>query len=60
MACRMSADCSGAPGDDLGMMTREHCCLNTANSLGFSDGEVCSPCIGECIITDSSRTGTIR
>ena len=46
--CRASADCSGAPGDDLGVMTIEQCCTNdTINGFGFSDGESCLPCIGE-------------
>ena len=46
----MSTDCSGAPGDDLGVMSIEECCLNTPNSLGFSEGQSCSTCIGECIV----------
>ena len=46
----MSANCSGAPGDDLGEMTREECCVSDMiNGLGFSIGESCSPCIGECV-----------
>ena len=49
IVCRASADCNGAPGDVLGMKTIKECCLNTPNGLGFSDGELCSPCIGECI-----------
>ena len=49
VVCRASADCSGAPDDELGMMTIEECCLNTPNGLGFSEEEVCSPCIGECM-----------
>ena len=47
--CRASSDCVGGPGDDLGVMTIEECCLETPNGLGFSEGEVCSPCIGECM-----------
>ena len=49
VVCRLSADCNGAPGDDLGVMTIEQCCLETPNGLGFNEGEVCSPCIGECV-----------
>ena len=49
VVCRASADCSGAPGDNLGVMTIEECCLETPNGLGFSVGETCSPCIGECM-----------
>ena len=44
--CRASADCSGA---NLGMMTIEECCNNAVNGLGFTEGENCSPCIGECM-----------
>ena len=47
VVCRASNDCNGAPGDDLGVMTIEQCCLNTPNSLGFSEGEICSACISE-------------
>ena len=47
--CRTSIDCNGAPGDDLGLMAITQCCLNTPNGLGFSDGEVCIPCIGEYV-----------
>ena len=50
VVCRASINCSGAPGDDLGVtLTIEECCLNVPNSLGFSEGEVCSSCVGECI-----------
>ena len=47
--CRASTDCNGGPGDDLGLMTREQCCFNTPNGLGFSNAEFCSPCTGEYI-----------
>ena len=47
--CRASVDCNGAPGDDLGVMTIGQCCLETPNGLGFSEGEVCSSCIGEYV-----------
>ena len=49
VVCRASTDCNGAPGDDLGVMTIKECCLNTPNSLAFSEGEFCTPCIGECM-----------
>ena len=50
VVCRASTNCNGAPGDVLGVMTIEKCCMNdTINSLGFSEGNICSPCIGECI-----------
>ena len=48
VVCRASTNCSGVPGDDLGVMTIEECCMNdTVNGLGFTEGEICSPCIGE-------------
>ena len=49
--CRRSANCSGVPGDDLGEMTIEECCTSDAiNGLGFSEGDMCSQCIGECVL----------
>ena len=48
VVCRNTSDCSDA--SDLGLMTAEECCVNTPNALGFSDGEFCSPCVGECTI----------
>ena len=50
VVCRASVDCDGGPGDDLGSMTIEQCCLNTPGSLAFSSGETCSACIGESTI----------
>ena len=47
VVCRASTDCNGAPGDNLGIVTVEDCCLNIPNGLGYSEGEICSPCIGE-------------
>ena len=44
--CRATADCSDT--FDLGVMSAEDCCVNTPDALGFSVGEICSPCIGEC------------
>ena len=48
--CRVSNNCSGAPGDDLGVMTIEECCMNdTVNGRAFSEEESCTPCVGECM-----------
>ena len=47
VVCRATVDCSDT--SDLGVTTAENCCVKTPNALAFSDGEICTPCIGECI-----------
>ena len=44
--CRATTDCS--VGDEVGTMSIEQCCLNTAFGLAFtaSESESCIVCIG--------------
>ena len=46
--CRASAECSDIPGDELGLMTKEECCLNDPDGYAFIEfgSETCTPCIG--------------
>ena len=50
MLCRASANCTGAPGDEVGeAVDGRGCCLNNPRALAFSDdGGSCVPCVGEC------------
>ena len=48
--CRASVNCTGGPGDDLGMaVDGRSCCLDNPRALAYSlqDSEKCIACVGE-------------
>ena len=47
--CRASINCDGTPGDNLGLMTVNDCCIGNgfAYTNQSSTGDDCTACIGE-------------
>ena len=50
VVCRATFDCTGGPGDDLGVAEDgEGCCLGSPNALAYTPQgiEDCFACVGE-------------
>ena len=50
VSCRASVNCTGGPGDDLGVATNgSSCCLDNPRALAYNPvgTEECVACVGE-------------
>ena len=60
--CRASVNCTGGPGDDLGVAaSSSSCCLDNPRALGYNPlgTKECVACVGECQVLLDNKIATI-